>query len=154
MSVERRPNLERNDEEEAATFSRVPAVVDACGNKLVTLLDDQGRLQTRRVADLVLEAFVGPCPPGHELRFKDGDPLNCDLANLEWVKATSAEHPPVSGPAKLRDVQVDPQGRLIAENGEQVVMPGLGTEDVLKGLAEAESGRARSLREILAGRRG
>jgi hypothetical protein len=34
---------------------------------------------------LVLEAFVGPCPPGHETKFKDGDRTNCTLENLAWV---------------------------------------------------------------------
>jgi hypothetical protein len=52
---------------------------------VVTLYDEQGRPQTRLAAELVLEAFGGPRPPGHVVRFKDGDPLNCALSNLEWV---------------------------------------------------------------------
>ncbi len=27
----------------------------------------------------------GPIPPGHVIRFKDGDPMNCDPSNLECV---------------------------------------------------------------------
>lgn len=33
---------------------------------------------------LVLEAFVGPCPPGFECRHLDGDPSNNCLDNLAW----------------------------------------------------------------------
>lgn len=40
---------------------------------------------TKRVHRLVLEAFVGPCPPGHEGAHLDGDKANNTLANLAWV---------------------------------------------------------------------
>jgi hypothetical protein len=33
---------------------------------------------------LVLEAFVGPCPPGMEGCHNDGDPENNDFRNLRW----------------------------------------------------------------------
>lgn len=33
---------------------------------------------------LVLEAFVGPCPPGMEACHNDGDPSNNALSNLRW----------------------------------------------------------------------
>mgnify|MGYP002780477625 CR=1 FL=1 len=37
------------------------------------------------VHTLVLEAFVGPCPPGMECRhFPDRDPTNNNLTNLSW----------------------------------------------------------------------
>lgn len=39
------------------------------------------RLLLHRV---VLEAFVGPCPPGMECRHEDGDRLNARLDNLSW----------------------------------------------------------------------
>jgi hypothetical protein len=66
---------------------RVPAIVDANGDKVVTLHDERGRPQTRLLAELTLEAFVGPRPPGSAVRFKDGNRLNCELTNLEWVAA-------------------------------------------------------------------
>jgi hypothetical protein len=34
---------------------------------------------------LVLEAFRGPCPPGHETRHHDGDKQNNSLDNLSWA---------------------------------------------------------------------
>ena len=41
---------------------------------------------------LVLEAFVGPCPPGMECRHADGDPTNNRLSNLSWgTPAQNAE---------------------------------------------------------------
>jgi hypothetical protein len=70
---------------EAENWAPIPTVVDAKGDKVVTLFDEQGRPHTRLVAELVLEAFGGPRPPGHVVLFKDGNPLNCELSNLEWV---------------------------------------------------------------------
>lgn len=41
---------------------------------------------------LVLEAFVGPCPPGHEgSHYPDRDRANCRLDNLRW-ELRSANH--------------------------------------------------------------
>lgn len=37
-----------------------------------------------QVHRLVLAAFVGPCPPGHEVRHLDGDPTNNTLRNLRY----------------------------------------------------------------------
>jgi hypothetical protein len=70
---------------EAESWVPIPTIVDAKGDKVVTLFDEQGRPHTRLIAELVLEAFGGPRPPGHVVRFKDGNPLNCELSNLEWV---------------------------------------------------------------------
>ena len=54
-------------------------------------LDGQGRLfvsfsgrTTRYVHRLVLEAFVGPKPPGHECCHLDDDATNNRLNNLRW----------------------------------------------------------------------
>jgi hypothetical protein len=69
--------------------ARVPTFVNANGDKMVTLVDDQGRPRTRLVSEVMLETWVGPRPPGHIVRFKDGDRLNCAPANLHWVPAES-----------------------------------------------------------------
>ena len=37
-----------------------------------------------KVHRLVLETFVGPCPPGMECRHLDGNPQNNKLENLKW----------------------------------------------------------------------
>lgn len=36
------------------------------------------------VHHMVLWAFVGPCPQGHETLHRDGDPTNAHLSNLRW----------------------------------------------------------------------
>jgi len=38
----------------------------------------------RTVHSLVLDAFVGPCPPGMEARHADDNPTNNDIGNLSW----------------------------------------------------------------------
>lgn len=43
-----------------------------------------GKPVLRRVHRLVLEAFVGPCPPGMEGCHNNGDPTDNRLANLRW----------------------------------------------------------------------
>ena len=40
--------------------------------------------KTRRVHQLVLEAFVGPCPTGHVVMHLDDDPTNNALSNLRY----------------------------------------------------------------------
>lgn len=43
----------------------------------------EGRID-RTVHSLILEAFVGPCPPGMMSRHADDDPSNNNLSNLSW----------------------------------------------------------------------
>lgn len=89
-SRRRRRDLGGVEPEESGEYVRVPAVINADGDKVVTVFDDRGREQTRLMGELVLEAFVGPRPPGHVLRFKDGDRRNCHLSNLEWARAAAS----------------------------------------------------------------
>lgn len=49
-------------------------------------LHKDGASKTFKVHRLVLETFVGPCPPGMECRHLDGNPLNNKLNNLCWVR--------------------------------------------------------------------
>ena len=61
-------------------------------NRWAVRLVRDGQRHLRCVANLVLETFVGPPPSlgvGHgdnlaDVVFKDGDPTNVALANLEW----------------------------------------------------------------------
>ena len=47
----------------------------------------------KSVHRLVLLAFVGPCPPGHESGHLDGNRQNAALENLRWVtKLENAAH--------------------------------------------------------------
>ena len=63
---------------------------DRAGYAVVGLHED-GRRRKAKVHQLVLEAFVGPCPPGcTQVRHLDGDPANNRLENLAW--GTAAEN--------------------------------------------------------------
>ncbi len=48
-------------------------------------LSKNGKQYRLKIHRLVLEAFVGPRPPGHVACHKDGDKLNNCLDNLGWV---------------------------------------------------------------------
>jgi hypothetical protein len=52
---------------------------------LRVFLYHDGRKRTRFVHQLVLRAFVGPCPLGQEANHRDGVKSNNRLANLEYV---------------------------------------------------------------------
>jgi hypothetical protein len=53
-------------------------------------LSSGGKMTKRLVHRLVLEAFVGPCPAGHEALHGDGDRTNNSVENLRW--GTSKEN--------------------------------------------------------------
>lgn len=55
------------------------------GYHRVGLVGEDGKQQWLRVHRLVLEAFVGPCPEGHEGAHRDGIKLNNRLCNLRWA---------------------------------------------------------------------
>ena len=48
-------------------------------------LTNYRRRKTYKVHQLILIAFRGPCPPGHESRHLDGNHENNRLTNLEWA---------------------------------------------------------------------
>lgn len=54
------------------------------GFTYVTIWNNNGKLQDKRVDTLVAETFIGPCPPGKTLVHKDGDKGNNNLENLMY----------------------------------------------------------------------
>jgi len=58
--------------------------VHASGYELVALRHPVLGTQSKTVHRLVLETFVGPCPPGMEGRHLDGNKQNNGLENLRW----------------------------------------------------------------------
>ena len=63
--------------------------VNTSGHLRVDLCRDS-QVSAREVHRLVLEAFRGTCPPGHECCHWDGNPQNNHLSNLRW--GTSSEN--------------------------------------------------------------
>lgn len=57
------------------------------GYRYVTLMAADGSKRSHGVHRLVLETFVGPCPPGHQAAHSNGDSADNRLANLRWASA-------------------------------------------------------------------
>lgn len=57
--------------------------ISAVGYKVVTF-SVKNKTQTKYLHRLLLEAFVGPCPPAHEALHINGDRLDNRLENLRW----------------------------------------------------------------------
>ena len=55
-----------------------------CGHLQIHLYGPDGAMRTVRVHQLVLEAFVGPCPEGLMACHWDDDPTNNHVSNLRW----------------------------------------------------------------------
>lgn len=74
--------------------------VNRRGYQQVTLCAD-GVKRQRKVHQLVLEAFVGSCPPGMEVMHTDNDPGNNALDNLSYgTPSQNQVHRTVSGNRK------------------------------------------------------
>jgi len=58
------------------------------GGYLEVQLRRDGKGHHCSIHRLVLEAFVGPCPPGMEAAHGDGDKFNNNLDNLRWATKT------------------------------------------------------------------
>jgi NUMOD4 motif/HNH endonuclease len=71
--------------------------ISAWGYRIVTL-SRYGEHTDRRVARMVLEAFVSPCPPGHEACHGPGGKLDDRLDNLSWGTRSKNQ-----GADRLRD---------------------------------------------------
>lgn len=68
-----------------ARVGRVLALHRRPDGRVCVRLHSRDRARTHLVHRLVLEAFAGPCPPGHECNHINGDPSDNRLVNLEWV---------------------------------------------------------------------
>ena len=71
-------------------------------SKWYDVVEVAGRSLT--VHRLVLESFIGPCPPRHLCRHLDGDPKNNRLENLRW--------------GTVRENQLDKRGHGTMPRGE------------------------------------
>jgi len=74
-------------------------------------LYNRGHKRTWRVHNLVMLAFVGPCPDGMEVCHNDGDRLNNDINNLRYDTKLNNEHDKTEAvrlraSQKIRDAEV------------------------------------------------
>lgn len=72
--------------ESSQRLHRLKPGCNRAGYPIVGLRDERGKhgQKTVRIHRLVLEAFVGPCPPGMLGCHNDGNPTNNRLDNLRW----------------------------------------------------------------------
>ena len=71
--------------------------VDPAGYRTLTLVNEQG-VKTHRIHRLVASTFLGKRPLGYEVNHKDGDKLNCQISNLEYVtRKQNATHARILG---------------------------------------------------------
>ncbi len=64
--------------------------INKCGYRMVLLTSSARVRKTIAVHRLVLLAFVGPAPDGHEAGHRNGNRRDNSLANLQWI--TRAEN--------------------------------------------------------------
>jgi len=64
-------------------WSKIKHSKDRDGYPIVSLRVN-GSIKTRFIHRLLLQAFVGPCPPGMEARHLDDVKSNFKLSNLKW----------------------------------------------------------------------
>lgn len=106
----------------ASQIGRILKPIKQTSGHLSVDLSKNGINKRFGIHRLVLEAFVGPCPPGMECRHLDGNPKNNRVDNLKWgtrsenmqdsIKHGTFKHNPPDnsgsncGTSKLTDEQV------------------------------------------------
>lgn len=100
--------------------------VNRYGRRHVTLCAGE-RYNSKTIAPLVLETFVGPRPDGMECCHNDGNPLNDRLENLRWdTKSANQLDQVLHGRHPFATRTVCPRGHRLAE-------PNLIASQLLKG---------------------
>lgn len=84
------------------------------GYMAACISNDAGDVRPRSVHRLVLLAFVGPCPPGHEARHINGVRTDNRLANLRWGTKDENARDRIAHGKQVRGEQVN-TARLTAE---------------------------------------
>jgi hypothetical protein len=86
---ERVPGLPGNKWRMGCEWRQLRPGESTSGYWLVRYSTNQGRWKTAPLHRLVLLAFVGPCPEGHEAAHDDGNRKNARLTNLAWKTKAS-----------------------------------------------------------------
>ncbi len=105
-----------------------------------------GKLKTKRVHRLVLEAFVGPCPEGMECCHEDNNRANPNRDNLRWgTRSSNQQDRKRHGTAGIGIKRV---GYRRMANAELSIITGLYAEGMKKsdiaravGVSKAQVGR-------------
>lgn len=108
--------LARGTARDSGEWRRLKPTIHKRGHRFVGITYDDGTRRTRYLHHLILEAFVGPCPPGMERRHLDGDPADNRPDNLAWG-------------ARLENVR-DQQRHGVRVRGERVHGAKLTEDDV------------------------
>lgn len=114
---------------------------------VVLFRDGAPRRSSMLVHRLVLAAFRGVCPPGHEARHLNGDRHYNRLSNLEWgTKAENAQDKSrhgtmAAGERNGRSVLTRAQVDLLRELGDRLPVP---SAAILTGVSERTIRAARS----------
>jgi HNH endonuclease/NUMOD4 motif len=95
---------------------------------LAVMFSGRGQRQNALVHKVVLEAFEGRCPEGHETRHLDGNRKNNVLTNLAW--GTSSEN------------EQDKRRHGTSSRGERNAMASLSTEDVREIISRYNAGES------------
>lgn len=73
----------KNNNPNLGYWRELSRISEKSGHLKVALMDD-GIRKDRKVHQLVLEAFVGPCPAGCECLHRNGDESDNQVDNLRW----------------------------------------------------------------------
>lgn len=103
--------------------------------KHVVCLSRSSKTRTLAVSRLVLEAFVGPAPKGHEACHRNGDTGDNRLSNLRWgthatngkdmVRHGTSPRGERHGMSKLSDIDADAIRSAVGKHAEIAVQFGV-----------------------------
>lgn len=103
----------------SGVWRRLRPFARKAGHLSVRTYPDAGRRQKVYVHTLVLETFVGPCPPGMQCHHRNGDVADNRLENLYWgPRKMPASRGELNGRAVL-DPQRVVEIRCLLESGEK-----------------------------------
>ncbi len=101
----------------------------------VVCLSRNGEKINRYVHALVLEAFVGPCPPGMECRhFPDRNPANNRLENLSWASKSVNNQDKVTHGTDMRGEKHT--GAVLTADGVRDIRGRVSSGETLSSVAE------------------